>query len=685
MLAQWKDEDYKRTAGLAALASWLVLTLLVLAQPVVEFYHAEFVVPYFFKALFFNLFIFSAYFYISIRGTDKADINFYSLIWSVFIAGVAGTAGSYLIDWLIHRLERLPGFPAQLFVHFAYKIEVAIVILFLLNAYVKWKSLLLYQPSRLVERAWRVFEYALFASLVLHFVPNNYYLDREVADFVFQLGVVFFFLFSLFLSFNLRWVAFLNLRQKLVSLLLMAVLLGCIFYFYQLLSVYTAVRPLVVDMSHSVFLVSLLAFVGIYSVFSVLIVFFNLPTTSVFEQKFSEVSDIQRLLEGRNEEQLHNIMLDIAIKTFKTDAAWLEVYSPSDVIVRNISKAQALFLGQSVRQLGYQYEGNRKFRRRNLPVGLHGLGQVDSVLYVPLVNNGKHLATLVLLSRRRNYFDNVLVSLVNMYANQASVALGNFRLVSEAVENERYQAELQTARQVQAKLLPKELVRDSGAFEVLARTHSPEVIGGDFYDYHHIAAHKHALIIGDVAGKGTAAAFGMSQMKGIFHSLVQLDLGPDVFLDYANAALGRSLAANSFVTATYLVVDTKHQKIYYARGGHCPILYWSKATGQAEYLQGRGMGLGIVRNQSYRQYLEIRSFAYQPGDLMLLYTDGLVEAPSRHGSGEEFGYDRLQQLVAQHAGQDLASLADQLVGALHEFAGQNAQNDDFTFLLLRFK
>jgi serine phosphatase RsbU (regulator of sigma subunit) len=191
--------------------------------------------------------------------------------------------------------------------------------------------------------------------------------------------------------------------------------------------------------------------------------------------------------------------------------------------------------------------------------------------------------------------------------------------------------------------------------------------------------------VGDVAGKGTAAAFGMSQMKGIFHSLVQLDLGPDVFLDYANAALGRSLAANSFVTATYLVIDTKHQKIYYSRAGHCPILYWSQASGQAEFLQGRGMGLGIVRSQSYRQYLEIRSFTYQPGDLMVLYTDGLVEAPSRQGTGEEFGYDRLQQLVAQHAGQDLAALADQLVGGIHDFAGQYAQNDDFTLLLLRFK
>ena len=685
MLNQWNDERYKRTAGILAVASWVILTLLVLSQSFMEFHQIQAVVPYFLRALFFNVFIIATYLYISIQGPGKADLNFYSLIWSVFIAGAAGTLGSFLLDMLIHQLEKLPGVPALLFLHFCYKIEVGIVILFSLNAYVKWKSLLLYQPSRLIEKAWRIFEYGLFISLLLHFIAPTDYTDRNLASLVFQIGALVFFVYSLFLSFNLRWVAFLNLRQKLVSLLLMVVLLGCIYYFYRLLAIYSNVRPIVVNLSQSVFLVSLLAFVAIYSVFSILILFFNLPTSSVFEQKFSEVSDLQRLLEGRDEAQLYNIMLDIAIKTFRSDAAWLEIYAPDDVVVRNITKEQANFLRETVVRTGYRYEANKKFRRKSLPHEYTGTANFDSIFYVPLFNNQKHLGTLVLLSRRQNFFDTVLITLVNMYATQASVALGNFRLVSEAVSNERYLADAQTARTVQEHLLPKELIKNSGQFEMLARTQSPEIIGGDFYDYYSITPQKHALIIGDVAGKGTAAAFNMAQMKGIFHSLVQLDLGPDVFLEYANSALGRSLATNSFVTATYLVIDSKSRKIYYSRAGHCPILFYSHQTGQAEFLQSKGMGLGIVRNPSFRQYLEIRNFHYLPGDLMVLYTDGVVEAKHHQTPGEEYGYDRLRQFVDAHSNQELSTVADLLVEDLHRFAGPNVQNDDFTFLLLRFK
>ncbi|MEJ0030635.1 MAG: PP2C family protein-serine/threonine phosphatase [Bacteroidota bacterium] len=95
-------------------------------------------------------------------------------------------------------------------------------------------------------------------------------------------------------------------------------------------------------------------------------------------------------------------------------------------------------------------------------------------------------------------------------------------------------------------------------------------MGGDYYDTIRIDDHQVALIIADVSGKGTTAAFHMSQMKGIFHSLAQQDLDPKEFMQRANRALVYCLERGSFISATYFAIDTRTKKIRYARAGHCP-------------------------------------------------------------------------------------------------------------------
>ncbi|MCU0448551.1 MAG: SpoIIE family protein phosphatase [Bernardetiaceae bacterium] len=682
---EWNDRTYGRVAGLTALVSWGLLTLLVLAQYLAELYQTQVEVPYFPKALLVNVFILATYWYLAKRSQRPEGSHFYGIVWGVFITGAAGTLGSYLLDLLIVRLTDLDSTSAKLFLNFCYKVEVAIISVFLLNAYVHWKNLLLYQPQRWLRRAWEVFEYLLFGSLLLHFIPGEEFLKPGLAQRLLQTGLFLFFVFSLLLSFNLRWVALLTLRQKLWSLLLMVVLLGCLYYFYDHLAWYSRLRPVVVDLSQSLFLSALLSFVAVYSVFSILILFFNLPTTSLFEQKFSEVFDFQRLLQGRDEAQLYNIMLDLAVNSFKSDAAWLQV--GGGIIARNLPLAQAEQLRALVEATGYQPTANRKFSRAQLVAAAPHLApaiEFESLLVVPLAHGPQWLGTLVLLSRRFRFFDQVVVSLVHTYAAQASVALANFKLVSQAAEHERYQADLLIARRVQASLQPAQQHQQLVGLEWLAHTHSPELIGGDFYDYQPISPHRHVFIIGDVAGKGTSAAFNMSQMKGIFHGLAQLDLPPEVFLDRANAALGRSLAASSFITATYLAVDTTQRQLVYARAGHCPPVLYRAATGQVELLASRGLGLGILRTEQYGNYLETKRLGYDTGDLLLLYTDGLVEAKSPASPGTEFGYERLLALAQQHAPAGAPALLQALEATLRAFTAHQPPTDDQTWLVIAF-
>ncbi|MDZ7650783.1 MAG: SpoIIE family protein phosphatase [Cytophagales bacterium] len=120
--------------------------------------------------------------------------------------------------------------------------------------------------------------------------------------------------------------------------------------------------------------------------------------------------------------------------------------------------------------------------------------------------------------------------------------------MEEAFQTERYKEELKIAKTVQKSLLPTSL-ENAPDFEISAFAESADEVGGDYYDTLRIDDHQVALIIADVSGKGTTAAFHMSQMKGIFHSLAQQELDPKEFMDRANRALMFCLERGSFISA----------------------------------------------------------------------------------------------------------------------------------------
>ena len=126
---------------------------------------------------------------------------------------------------------------------------------------------------------------------------------------------------------------------------------------------------------------------------------------------------------------------------------------------------------------------------------------------------------------------------------------------------------------VQKSLLPTMLEQDQD-FDIAAFSESADEVGGDYYDTLRVDKHLISIIIADVSGKGTTAAFHMSQMKGIFHSLAQHDIEPSNFMVQANQALVYCLERGSFISATYFIINTQTKTIRYARAGHCPVLYY---------------------------------------------------------------------------------------------------------------
>src|SRR5690606_24595725 len=134
-------------------------------------------------------------------------------------------------------------------------------------------------------------------------------------------------------------------------------------------------------------------------------------------------------------------------------------------------------------------------------------------------------------------------------------------------------------------------------------------------------------------------------MKRIFHSMAQDCIDPEEFLVKANQALVKCLESDSFISPIIFLVNTTTRVIRYARGGHCPVLYYHATTDRVEYFKDKGVALGMIRSNAYRNFARTEQFSFSPGDVMVLYTDGITEA--KNSKGEEFGYDRLAAILAE--------------------------------------
>jgi serine phosphatase RsbU (regulator of sigma subunit) len=171
-------------------------------------------------------------------------------------------------------------------------------------------------------------------------------------------------------------------------------------------------------------------------------------------------------------------------------------------------------------------------------------------------------------------------------------------------------------------------------------------------------------------------------MKGIFHSLAQQDFEPHEFMARANQALVYCLERGSFISASYFVINTTRKSVRYARAGHCPVLYYRAQTNCVEYFKDKGIALGMVRNKSYSNFIQPYEFEYKPGDIMVLYTDGITEAKNQ--KNEEFGYDRLATLLSEVKDLTPKEIQDYLIKDLYEFSGTSNINDDYTTMIVKF-
>ncbi|MEX2139815.1 MAG: PP2C family protein-serine/threonine phosphatase [Pirellulales bacterium] len=241
--------------------------------------------------------------------------------------------------------------------------------------------------------------------------------------------------------------------------------------------------------------------------------------------------------------------------------------------------------------------------------------------------------------------------------------------------------ELQIVGAIQRSLLPRELPAIAG-FELSAHYQTSARAGGDYYDFFPLDGGRWGLFIADVSGHGTPAAVLMAITHAIAHAQPGTHTPPAALLAYLNNQLARAYTRDgSFVTAFYAVLDPVERTLTYSRAGHNP----PRLVRGDKVLSLDGVGafpLGIVDDQTFEQ----ASLAVKPGDLLLLYTDGITEAiaPSNgSNAGAMFGTDRLDDLLLACPALGTEECLGRIRAAVAEFCENTPPTDDQTLIAIR--
>lgn len=676
---------------------WIVLVILSSKSAIgtthnPHIYKTESSVFLFFKNGLLSLFFTFILLYFREKQRKTQIENFTDLIWN----GFGSAAFSFIALISIEQLSSFGGentlIHNRTFINVIYHLNIIFIAIFVGKIFYVFKEMVLYHRSKKLQQTWRIYELLIYLSLVISTLSLGFKNPFQITFLIITI------VFSLILSLNMKWVAYLNFKQKWRSILLIFLVLMIAASFMKYIhdhSKFTNHQKIYAlnDLLEQSFIIVLFIFITFYSIASILVILFNLPTSSVFEQKIGEILNFQKLSQSiqviDEEAQIYDILLETSISTVLADAAWLEIIDNkghfSAFINKNIDKYDIFEIKKICKQnnlIKYQETSYVKdLNKLKRAERIIKETQYRSVLLVPLYTHNKLLGLLGLIKNIPDGFNKDITDIVNSFVSQASVSIENARLLSEAIEHERYKEEIKIARNVQKKLLPTSL-RVSPFFEIKAFSEAADDVGGDYYDSFELSEDRTAIVIADVSGHGTTAAFNMAQLKGVFQSLVLMNFSTVDFVKYANKALSNCLERNTFVTLSIFIIDTKNKNITSTRAGHCPTLYYNAEEKCIYQTNKKGLGLGILRNNQFDNHVIEITQNYEPNDVLFLYTDGIIEA--RNKEKEEYGTKQLEESLKQNGHLNSTLIIQNVINDLYAFCGDQKLEDDYTCLAVKF-
>lgn len=264
---------------------------------------------------------------------------------------------------------------------------------------------------------------------------------------------------------------------------------------------------------------------------------------------------------------------------------------------------------------------------------------------------------------------------LELFANQAAIALENAYLHKQALEKERLEREGELAAGIQKRLLP-EVTPEIDGFELTGWSRSARMVGGDYYNYIRLEEGIYFVVLADVTGKGMPAALLVSTLDSALRLLLEQGFRGAELMSALNAHILATSASNTFITLVAAEIDSVRGRCRYTSAGHNPSL-WLPAGATPRRLGATGLPLGLFAGSTYA----FESLELERGDLVCLYSDGITECLSP--DEEEFGIDRLVDLLARSRDQPLAKTASSICDQMTAYAASGARGDDQTIVLLR--
>jgi sigma-B regulation protein RsbU (phosphoserine phosphatase) len=248
-------------------------------------------------------------------------------------------------------------------------------------------------------------------------------------------------------------------------------------------------------------------------------------------------------------------------------------------------------------------------------------------------------------------------------------------------EKQRLDDELRIAREIQKSLLPVQ-PPDIPGLSIADWCEPAREVGGDYYDFFDLGPRQLAVLVADVSGKGTSAALYMAELKGLMLALSHTERSPQRLLVNVNHILADHLDNRSFITMTYAIVDLDARTLTHCRAGHTPLVIVSNGVSNVITAEGMVLGLRLPgAAERFETLLQEHTQPISPGDVIVLYTDGITEAMDV--TGELFGDLALARVLAASHALDARGIRERVLRDVKAFVGEAEQHDDMTMVVIK--
>lgn len=314
---------------------------------------------------------------------------------------------------------------------------------------------------------------------------------------------------------------------------------------------------------------------------------------------------------------------------------------------------------------------------RNDPVYVNARDRTRSEMVAPIISNDEVIGVFDLESDELNAYSEDDLQVLMLLASQVAIIIEKVMLHEQLIEKKRLEGQLEVARQVQLELLPPSDPELPG-YDISAYNFPTEEVSGDYYDWVRIFDDQIGIVIADVSGKGVPAALLMAFLRASLRAATHIGYATHISMAKVNFLLWESIERNQYVTAFYGILDASNGTLSYSNAGHNPPILL-KANGESKMIHRGEQPLGMFRDTRYHEYY----LSFEPGDVLILYTDGVTEA--QNPAGEEFGRDRLLEAAKSAYELPAREMIASIEMAVLAWTAGAGTTDDVTFFIIKSK